>query len=100
MSVLGARSGTRGFRSLPLFWKLLIPFLALIVFVGAFGAFLIVRDLSSRARANVHQDLLQASLSARAILKDRELYLLESANHAANLDGMAKLVRASDSAPV
>jgi signal transduction histidine kinase len=85
---------------LPLFWKLLIPFLALIVFVGAFGAFLIVRDLSSRARANVHQDLLQASLSARATLKDRELYLLESATFAANLDGMPKSVRAHDSASV
>lgn len=89
-----------GFRSLPLFWKLLIPFLAVIVFVGAFGAFLIVRDLSSRARANVHQDLLQASLNARATLKDRELYLLESANFAANLDGMAKRVRTHDSAGV
>jgi signal transduction histidine kinase len=70
------------------------------VFVGAFGAFLIVRDLSSRARANVHQDLLQASLSARATLKDRELYLLESATFAANLDGMAKSVKAHDSAAV
>ena len=95
-----AHSGTQRLRSLPLFWKLLIPFLALIVFVGAFGAFLIVRDLSSRARANVHQDLLQASLSARATLKDRELYLLESANFAANLDGMAKRVRTHDSAGV
>lgn len=93
-----AGSRTHRFRSLPLFWKLLIPFLALIVFVGAFGAFLIIRDLSSRARANVHQDLLQASLSARATLKDRELYLLESANFAANLDGMAKRVRTNDSA--
>lgn len=97
MRVQGAGPGTHGFRSLPLFWKLLIPFLALIVFVGAFGAFLIVRDLSSRARANVHQDLLQASLSARGTFKDRELYLLESANFAANLDGMAKRVRAHDS---
>ncbi|HWC14797.1 MAG TPA: ATP-binding protein [Actinomycetota bacterium] len=100
MSLRAPSSGLHGFRSLPLFWKLLIPFLALIVFVGAFGAFLIVRDLSSRARANVHQDLLQASLNARATLKDRELYLLESANFAANLDGMAKRVRAHDSAGV
>jgi signal transduction histidine kinase len=100
VSLRGTGPGTHRFRSLPLFWKLLIPFLALIVFVGAFGAFLIVRDLSSRARANVHQDLLQASLSARAILKDRELYLLESANFAANLDGMAKRVRTNDSAAV
>ena len=100
MSLQGAGPGTHRFRSLPLFWKLLIPFLALIVFVGAFGAFLIVRDLSSRARANVHQDLLQASLSARATLKDRELYLLESATFAANLDGMASRVRANDSAAV
>lgn len=98
MSGQGAGLGTHGFRSLPLFWKLLVPFLALIVFVGAFGAYLIVRDLSTRARANVHQDLLQASLRARATLKDRELYLLESANFAANLDGMAKAVRTKDSA--
>lgn len=100
MSVRGAGTRPHGFRSLPLFWKLLIPFLALIVFVGAFGAFVIVRDLSSRARVNVHEDLLQASLSARATLKDRELYLLESANFAANLDGMAKRVRAHDSPSV
>ncbi|MGI8707145.1 MAG: HAMP domain-containing sensor histidine kinase [Actinomycetota bacterium] len=100
MSAQWAGTRTHRFRSLPLFWKLLIPFLALIVFVGAFGAFVIVRDLSSRARANVHEDLLQASLSARATLKDRELYLLESANFAANLDGMAKHVRAHDFASV
>ena len=93
-------SWKRGFRSLPLFWKLLIPFLALIVIVGAFGAFLIVRDLSSQARASLNQDLLQSSLSARATIKDRELYLLESANFAANLQGMAESAKANDSAAV
>lgn len=91
---------TRRFRGLPLFWKLLIPFLTLIVIVGTFGAFLIVRDLSSQARATLNQNLLQASLSARATLKDRELYLLESATFAANLQEMAEMVKANDSAAV
>lgn len=84
----------RSFRDLPLFWKLLAPFLALILMVGAFGAFLIVRDLSTRARTTLTQSLLQSSLEARARLHDRELYLLESANLAANLEGMPEAVRA------
>lgn len=88
----------RRLRALPLFWKLLIPFLALIVIVGTFGAFIIVRDLSSRARSSLNQDLLQASLTARATLKDRELYLLESANFAANLQGMEERIQRNDSA--
>jgi signal transduction histidine kinase len=88
----------RRFRALSLFWKLLIPFLALIVIVGAFGAFLIVRDLSSKAKATLNQDLLQSSLTARASLKDRELYLLESATFAANLQGMSDRVKRNDTA--
>jgi len=84
------------FRNLPLFWKLLIPSLALIVVAGSLGAVLIVRDLSARARATLNEDLLQASLRARAVLADRELYILESANFAANLRGMADSVRERD----
>jgi signal transduction histidine kinase len=86
------------FGNLPLFAKLLVPFLTLMVFVGAFGLFLIVRDLASRAEAALDQDLARRSLEARAALRDRELYLLESVNFAANLEGVAQAVRTRDHA--
>lgn len=90
------RSVTSSLRRLPLFFKLLIPFLALILIVGSFGAFLIVKDLSSRAQTRLDQDLLQSSVNARAILHDRELYLLESVNFAANLQGMAEALSSNN----
>ena len=89
-----------GFKDLPVFWKLLVPFAALILIVGAFGAFLIVRDLSSRARDAQTQDLQQRSLSVRAFMSDRELYLLESADLAANVQGMADAVAREDGSAV
>ena len=88
------RGDSSRFSKLSLFYKLLVPFVALVLIVGAFGAFLIVRNLTARARATLNQDLLQASLKARAVLLDRELYLLESANLAANLEGMTEAVGA------
>jgi signal transduction histidine kinase len=93
MSLRGLR-----FQNLPLFAKLLVPFLTLMVFVGAFGVFLIVRDLGSRAEAALDQDLARRSLDARSVLRDRELYLLESVNFAANLEGVATAVRTNDTA--
>lgn len=90
----------RSLRDLPLFWKLLLPFLTLLIIVGAAGAFIIVRDLSSRAQAVLNEDLLQASLRARAILTNRELYVLESANLAANIEGVADAVKSDDRATV
>jgi signal transduction histidine kinase len=86
----------RRFRDLPLFWKLLVPFLTLMVLVGAFGVFLIVRDLASRADVAVDQDLSRRSIDVRATLRDKELYLLESANFAANVEGMSAAVGARD----
>jgi hypothetical protein len=86
------------FGDLPLFAKLLVPFLALMLFVGAFGVFLIVRDLASRAQAALDADLARRSLDARSLLRDRELYLLESVNFAANLEGVAQAVRSRDEA--
>lgn len=88
------------FRNLPLFWKLLVPFLTLMVIVGAFGVFLIVRDLSSGARAALHNELARRALEARASLHERELYLLESANFAANLEGMVGAVSSRDAVRV
>ena len=84
---------SRGFRDLPLFWKLLIPFFALMLVVGAPGAFLIVRDLTERAKVQLDQDLRGRSLDIRSVVGDRELYLLESANFAANLEGMSQSLR-------
>ena len=77
------------FRDLPLVWKLLLPYLTLVIVVGSFGAFLIVRDLSTRAQATVDAELTRRSLDAAAEVHDRELYALESANLAANLQGVA-----------
>ncbi|HVE74896.1 MAG TPA: HAMP domain-containing sensor histidine kinase [Mycobacteriales bacterium] len=87
---------TRGFRDLPLFWKLLVPFFTLIVIIGLLGAFLIVRELSTRADTALDEDLSRRSLAASAALRDRELYLLESAAFAANLQGMATAIVARD----
>ncbi|MGH2830646.1 MAG: hypothetical protein ACRDJM_09195, partial [Actinomycetota bacterium] len=89
----------RGFGHLPLFWKLLVPFLTLIVAIGVAGGYLIVRDLSSRAQSALDQELSARSLDARSILRDRELYLLESANFASNLEGTADAVRKRKAQP-
>lgn len=93
-------STTPRIRRLPLFAKLLLPSLALIIFLGAFGAFLVVRDLSSRAQAALEQDLARWSLDGRSLLRDRELSLIESANFAANLKGVSEAVRRRDPADV
>jgi signal transduction histidine kinase len=79
----------RRLRDLPLFWKLLLPFLALIIFLGTIGSILVFRDLSSRAQAALNEDLLRRSVAAGSAVHDRELYVLEAVNFAANLRGMA-----------
>jgi len=83
-------------RDLRLFWKLLLPFLALIVIFGSLGAFLIVRDLSARAQDALDQDLARRSFEARSVAHDRELYLVESANFATNIQGMPSAIAARD----
>ena len=87
---------TRRFRDLPLFWKFIIPFLAIMLVAGTLGAFFIVRELSSRAERDLDADLTARSLEARSRLKDQELYLLESVNLAANLQGMSKALSRED----
>lgn len=89
-------SQTSRYRDLPLLWKLLIPFLVLMLAAGIVGTLLIVGDLSSRAEDGVVRDLSQKSLGVRARLHDRELYLVESANLAANLQGMREAASAPD----
>ncbi len=84
------------FRDLPLFWKVLIPFFALMLVLGVLGAFLIVRDLSTRAKTALDQDLIGASLNVESFVHERELYLLESANFAANLQDMPQAIGRGD----
>jgi signal transduction histidine kinase len=88
----------RRLRDVPLFWKLLLPFLGLVVVIGLLGSFLTVRNLSTQAQATLDHDLLRESLEVRALVHDRELYLLESANFAANLQGVGESVRRRDGA--
>lgn len=87
---------TRRARDLPLFWKVLVPFLMLLVLLGTVGAFVLVRGLTDRANQAITRDLTERSLAARSSIHDRELYVLESARFAANLQGIADAVRSND----
>lgn len=84
----------RLFRDLPLLWKLLVPYLALLLMVGSFGTFLLVRDLRSTAQATLDRDLARRSLDAGLVLHEEELSSREGATLAANLQGMAAAVTA------
>ena len=84
--------------SLPLFWKLLLPFLALLVVIGTAGTFVVMRDLGSRTQTRLDQDLSRRLVEARSLVTDRELYLLESANFASNIQGMDVALRRGDRA--
>lgn len=83
-------------RDRPLLWKLLLPFLGVMLLTGGLGTFLIIRDLSSRADTTLEEDLARRSLEARSVVHDRELYLLESVNLASNLQGMASAIEDGD----
>ena len=87
---------TRGARDLPLFWKVLLPFLVLLLLLGTVGTFLLVRGLTDRANEALNRDLTERSLAARSAVHDRELYVLESARFAANLQGIAGAVQTGD----
>jgi len=100
VSVLEAPVRAGRFRDLPLFWKVLIPFFALMLVLGVLGAFLIVRDLSLRAKTALDQDLIGRSVDVEALIHDRELYLLESANFASNIQDMPQAILRSDNETV
>ena len=87
-------------RNLPLFWKLLIPFLTLAVLAGAVGGFLVVRELTARAQEQLDRDLARRLLDARSTMRSDELYLLESVNFASNINGMAEAAGRRDRATV
>lgn len=88
------------FHNLPLFWKILLPFITVVAVVGAAGVFVIVNDLSSRAQAALEGELGRRALDARATISARELFLLESTNLAANLEGMPAAAATQDASAV
>ncbi|MHB8512294.1 MAG: ATP-binding protein [Actinomycetota bacterium] len=92
--------GSRRLRGLPLFWKILLPFMALMLIVGGVGAFVIVHDLATRTQSQLDQNLSRSALDASASLHDRELYLLESVNYAANLQGLPQALQRNDAATI
>jgi signal transduction histidine kinase len=81
---------------LPLFWKLLVPYAILLIVAALVGALLIVRDLDTRAQTTLNQQLSEQALSARSQLHDTELYLIESATFAANLQGLSAATARGD----
>lgn len=79
-------------RDLPIFWKLLLPFLVLLLVVGSAGAYIIVRDLTSKSAAALSDQLTLRVIDARSQIHVSELDLLESVNYASNLQGMADAI--------
>jgi signal transduction histidine kinase len=88
-----ARLASR-FANLRLFWKLLVPFVAVILVIGLSGAYLTVHYLASRASTTLDQSLLERSVGAETYLRDSELYLLEAERFAANLEGVPEATAA------
>jgi signal transduction histidine kinase len=86
------------YADLPLFWKLLVPYVILLVIVALVGTLLIVRDLDARAQTTLDQQLSEQVLAARSQLHDTELYLIESATFAANLQGLSGAAARRDKA--
>lgn len=93
-------TGRRRFGDLPLFWKVLLPFLAVILLLGTLGTFFIVRDLAAEAQEALDRELGRRSLDVRSVAHDRELYLLEATNFASNINGLADAIIASDKSAV
>ncbi|HEX9696737.1 MAG TPA: HAMP domain-containing sensor histidine kinase [Actinomycetota bacterium] len=94
------RTPAKVLRNLPLLWKILVPFMALMLLLGWAGTFIIVRNLTARAETAIDQDLGRRSLDVRAQLQSHELSLVESVNLLANLQGMSDAVVRSDGAAI
>ncbi len=83
-------------RDLPIFWKLLLPFLVLVILVGSGGSYIVIRDLSRQSAAALGDQLTLRAVKARSLLHERELQLLDATNYASNLRGMAEAVASRD----
>jgi signal transduction histidine kinase len=93
---LGAAQGRLG--DIRLFWKLLLPFLTIILAGGVVAAFLTTRYLTARASSQLDDDLVQRSVSALSYVRDREAALLDAQRFAANIEGLPEAVAAKDTA--
>jgi signal transduction histidine kinase len=87
---------TRG--GVRIFWKLLLPFLALVLVLGLSGTYLTVRYLTAQAQQNLDQVLSRRSVFASSYLSDETLYLIESVRFAANIEGLAEAAERRDAA--
>lgn len=85
----------RRFRDLPLLWKLLVPFL-IILLMGSAGGFLIIRDFAGRNQETVDRELFRATSSVQAFIFAESSRLLDSVRLAANLEGMPQAVQAGN----
>lgn len=90
----------RAYRDLPLFWKILFPFVLLMLVVALSGATFVVRHLASRAEEGLERDLFDRAVTVRAGLLDAEFSLLESVRFAANLRGLPAALADGDSGGV
>lgn len=95
--------GVRGRRHVVrvrLFWKLLGPFLIIVLAGGMVAAFLTTRFLTERASDQLDQELLQRSATATAFLRDREAELVDAQRFAANLEGVPTAIASRDAGRV
>lgn len=85
-------------RDLPLFWKILTPFVVVMATVGLIGTFIASRYLAVQAQASLDENLVQRAAAADAYLRDEELSALDAVTFAANVQGVAEGLAARDAA--
>lgn len=88
----------RRLRDLPLFWKVLTPFVLVMILVGLVGTYITARYLTKQAQSSLDESLVQRSAAADAFLRDQELYELEAVQYAANLVGVPEALAAHNTA--
>lgn len=87
---------TARFYDLRLAWKLMLPYALLLLVLGSVGSFIVGRTASDQAQRNLDHELARLSVSAEAHLRDEALFLSESAQVGANLEGIPEAVAAGD----
>ncbi|HVE93936.1 MAG TPA: hypothetical protein VNB24_03375, partial [Acidimicrobiales bacterium] len=86
------------FRDLRLFWKLMAPFVVVILVVGVVGTFVTARYLADRADSELDRRLVQGNAAAAGYLRDQEFTLLDATRFAANVQGLPEAVADADAA--
>lgn len=86
------------FADLRLFWKLMLPFVVVVLAVGVIGTYATSRFLADQEASDVARRLVQGNSTASGYLRDQEFTLLDSVRFAANVQGVPEALAASDSA--